>query len=451
MKKIITRIAMTAVLLSLMVMASPASAATTGTITLTQKDLNNAWVPIGTPVSVAYSPDANGKFSASGVPTNYTLVYYPDPGPTGTFTGEVYPVIGTNMNLPMASDSVGIGSGGAKLWAIPNADLSTTINTDGSQTINWGDASNFLFETSFVNYTATPTTQTQKNITTWVPILNGINANVAISTVNGTFHADGIPDGYTLAYYPNVGTYSNYTGEVYPVVGTNMNLPMANDLNGSSTTSTYCTDGFNPNASPCTGAKLWLVPNTDISATINADGSQTLIGDWNTIAPNILFETNLINYTATLPASSTRANGTMGGTVTGGASVGVLAVTSVTPVNNSATADGTFTNGWKYIFNITVPTNEPNLTMKFANWAIDGGGSAIAVANNMRISSSQADNGDATVLSTVAGAYSTPALHLTGDLNSALDGMQVQVLVETAIPLNSVNGSYTTSYGVNTN
>jgi len=32
-----------------------------------------------------------------------------------------------------------------------------------------------------------------------------------------------------------------------------------------------------------------------------------------------------------------------------------------------------------------------------------------------------------------------------------MNGMQVQVLVETAIPLNSSNGSYTTSYGVNTN
>ena len=89
-----------------------------------------------------------------------------------------------------------------------------------------------------------------------------------------------------------------YTGEVYPVEGTNMNLPMANDLNGSLDTSDYCTNGFNPGATPCVGAKLWLVPNADISATINANGSQTITWD----GANFLFETNLMTYTADITA-----------------------------------------------------------------------------------------------------------------------------------------------------
>jgi hypothetical protein len=269
--------------------------------THTQKNLTT-WVPYGTTADVLYSTDLNGKFSASGVPSGYTLVYYPDPG-AGPFTGEVYPVIGTNMNLPMASDLVGIANGGAKLWLLPNADVSGAVNADGSQTLNWGDASNFLFETSLMNHTATPITHTQKNLTTWAPILPGKNADVVITTVAGTLHTDGVPTGYTLVYYPNVGTYSNYTGEVYPVEGTNMNLPMANDLNGISGSSDYCTNGFNPSATPCVGAKLWLVPSADVSATINTDGSRTLVGDWNTIAPNFLFEKSLMTYTATPPTA----------------------------------------------------------------------------------------------------------------------------------------------------
>jgi hypothetical protein len=147
----------------------------------------------------------------------------------------------------------------------------------------------------------------------------------------------------------------------------------------------------------------------------------------------------------------TGTDGTIGGTVIGGSNLGILGVTSIDTISNNATADGTFTNGWKYVFHITVPTNEKHLAMKFADWMITGGNSTIAVANNVRISSSQADNSGATVLLTAANAYSTPTLNMTSDLNPAMDGMQVQVLVETAIPIGSINGAYTTSYGVNTN
>jgi hypothetical protein len=155
-----------------------------------------------------------------------------------------------------------------------------------------------------MTYEASPITHTQKDLTTWAPILNGANANVTVSTVDGKFHADGVPAGYTLVYYPNVGTYDNYTGDVYPVEGTNMNLPMANDLNGSLDTSDYCTNEFNPGATPCAGAKLWLVPDADISATVNANGSRTLTWD----GANFLFETSLMTYEAS-PTSGGNSSG----------------------------------------------------------------------------------------------------------------------------------------------
>ena len=40
---------------------------------------------------------------------------------------------------------------------------------------------------------------------------------------------------------------------------------------------------------------------------------------------------------------------------------------------------------------------------------------------------------------------------MTGDLDSTTAGNQVQVTVEVAVPSSTVNGSYSTSYGVNTN
>ena len=74
------------------------------------------------------------------------------------------------------------------------------------------------------------------------------------------------------------------------------------------------------------------------------------------------------------------------GTVTG---TGVLNVNSITSVKTNATADGSFANGWIYTFNITMPTNEPNLSMQFADWT---GAGTIPAGGNMQISSAQANN-----------------------------------------------------------
>lgn len=148
-------------------------------------------------------------------------------------------------------------------------------------------------------------------------------------------------------------------------------------------------------------------------------------------------------------------SGDIEGEVTGGSDeegTGELEVTSIDAEKTTAIANGEFTDGWRYVFNITVPTDEPNLAMKFADW-MDTSTSTnhtIAVANNMRISSAQADNGGATILLTAANTYSSPELTMTGDLDAGTDGLQVQVVVEVAVPSDTFNGTYSTSYGVRT-
>jgi hypothetical protein len=146
---------------------------------------------------------------------------------------------------------------------------------------------------------------TQKDLTTWIPVEGEVTVDIAISTANNKLVATEIPNGYTLVYYPNIESYNNWTGKVWSIVGTNMNLPFSDDLNGS-LNSNYCaitgSDGetkLNPNAKVCQGAKLWLVPTKDISETINDDGSQII--DWSD-ASNFLFETDLINYTKSNPS-----------------------------------------------------------------------------------------------------------------------------------------------------
>lgn len=141
--------------------------------------------------------------------------------------------------------------------------------------------------------------------------------------------------------------------------------------------------------------------------------------------------------------------GEIGGEVIG--NDGVLEVTSIDMIDTSATANGSFSDGWKYVFHITAPTSEQNLAMKFNDWMRTGGGGTITVANHMRISSLQADNGGATILLTAANTYSTPDLHLISDLDPVMDGRQVMVVVEVAIPAGTPNGAYTTAYGVQSN
>jgi len=106
------------------------------------------------------------------------------------------------------------------------------------------------------------------------------------------------------------------------------------------------------------------------------------------------------------------ASGTIGGTVTGN---GVLHVTSIDAIKTTSSADGTFAGGWKYVFHITAPSNEPNVAMKFTDWT-SSGSSSIAVANNIRISSAQA-NSTSTVTITAANTYSSPALVIGTDLD----------------------------------
>jgi hypothetical protein len=214
------------------------------------------------------------------------------------------------------------------------------------------------------------------------------------------------------------------------------------ELTNTSVVGAACADG-KPFALTAytTGTTLELAaaatPTTTAPAFTNLQSNQYVIV-WNQTC-------------AVIPPSESSGSGTIGGDVSGGSTEhGALAVTGIDAVDTSATADGTFANGLEYVFHVTVPDNETQLSMKFANWINNASSSTIPVANNMRISSTQADNGGATVLITAANVYSSPALHITEDLNPALPGLQIDVTVEAAVPVGTMNGSYTTSYGVQT-
>jgi methionine-rich copper-binding protein CopC len=148
--------------------------------------------------------------------------------------------------------------------------------------------------------------------------------------------------------------------------------------------------------------------------------------------------------------SNSSTGGNINGDVQGGNSAqdnGTLAVTQIEQVKSVATADGTFENGWKWIFRVTVPTNETKLQLKFTNWTHSNTTTTISPANNMRISTTQANNGGATTTITAADTYTT-AMTVDGDLDTNTPGRQILVTVEMAVPTGSTNGTYTTTYSI---
>lgn len=130
-----------------------------------------------------------------------------------------------------------------------------------------------------------------------------------------------------------------------------------------------------------------------------------------------------------------------------------LAVTSITPSSTFATADSTYANGWSWKFNVTVPTSEASSSMKFADWV--SGSNTIAMfsssTSTLRFYSAQSSNATSSASAIYIGAantYPTSSLSLTSDLDSATAGRQIQITVEARVPTGSSAGSYSTSYGV---
>lgn len=114
-----------------------------------------------------------------------------------------------------------------------------------------------------------------------------------------------------------------------------------------------------------------------------------------------------------------------------------------------ATADGTYANGWEWVFHITVPTAETQLYMKFKDWT--SGSNTIEVAENMRYYSAQSSNASAegsAIEIAEAEEYPETAMLLNSDLDAFTGGRQIKVVVQAKVPAGTAGGSYSTSYKV---
>lgn len=127
-----------------------------------------------------------------------------------------------------------------------------------------------------------------------------------------------------------------------------------------------------------------------------------------------------------------------------------ITINVITAVKTSGIADGTFENGWKWIFDITLPINEQNLMMRFDNWFMASGGFTIPAVGNIRFYSSQSSNAfsqQTAIHITAPSTYSSSAF-LIGNIGAPAGFRRVQVTVEARIPGGSQSGVYTTNFGI---
>jgi len=422
---------------------SPASGTTAGgtSITITGTDFN-----IGATVMIGGAAATNVVVASSTAITATT--------PAGTSGPQDVTVTNTDTGT--------VTSTGGFTYVTPVATSPTTLPataiTSSNATLNGLNGSAAATDSSFWVSTSTFSTASSAALPTGVystPLLGAQGADAAFSAALSS--VSGLPavtpsTTYFFAAWTEVGgTWSPGAVLSFSTAAATAAAPTVTSIAPTTGTTTGGTSvtitgtGF----TGATAVDFGGVVATNVTASTTApDTSITATSPATTTA-------GIVDVTVTTPGGTSATSSAdhftyeIGGTVTGGTQPGgTLAVTSITPVQTSGTADNTYADGWSYIFNITVPTSEPNLSMMFSNW-LDSASDTIPVAGNMQISSAQAAN-TAPVTITAANTYSSPPLDMIGNLSTSTPGLHVQVLVQVKLPVNTVNGSYTTNYGVQT-
>ena len=128
---------------------------------------------------------------------------------------------------------------------------------------------------------------------------------------------------------------------------------------------------------------------------------------------------------------------------------GTLAVTSVSPIKLTGIANNTYADGWKWVFHITLPSDENLVRMRFSDFT---NGSQVIPANNIRLYSSQSvnSNSEATAIQISAADTYSDQININSalDLDPLTDGIQIDMNVDSKIPLGIIGTGYNTSYDI---
>jgi hypothetical protein len=222
-------------------------------------------------------------FTAKGLVKNteYTLLSYAEPYPgtgskvigqatsnnkgvvkiTGKFSNTESVVY--NIYAPDADgdykDTVG-----AKIWLVKTSDLSIVQGT--ASFVSWNPTA-YLFETSLIDYPNLDNMKlVQKDTTTWEPIIGGMQGTFAVNKNKFMFTASKLTPSTSYSLI----SYTEPWGSVNTILGTGVSgkkgnvVITGNSFVGSLVYNTYTTGEY----AGLTGAKIWLVPTSDLSGGV---------------------------------------------------------------------------------------------------------------------------------------------------------------------------------------
>jgi hypothetical protein len=109
-------------------------------------------------------------------------------------------------------------------------------------------------------------------------------------------------------------------------------------------------------------------------------------------------------------------------------------------------ADGTYENGWSFTFNISMGTGGNALRFRMYDWT-DASGNTMSTFNNTKMVYYNSTGVQSTYW--VRSSYDeTQTVYALQDIDSVMAGTQGNITIYVKIPVGTVSGSYSTSYGV---
>ena len=307
-------------------------------------------------------------------------------------------------------------------------------------------------------------------------LISGTRDTTVTNSVTGTVNVSGIKVGGSATGSTSVSFTSSDPDA--PTIISHSPADDATDV--AVTTVPYITFSEALKASTVNSTNIQLKKysdNSNVSATVSLVEGGTRV--------NITPDSSLANNTQYYFAVSTSVQDEAGNALVTALDVGSrdshefttvaiepVVVDEIVAESSTATADDTYINGWHYIYRITVNTDETDLSVKFTDWDNADTTDTIAANGNMRVlfnsvtanglgavvglTDSDIEDGFGDVDSYAIGNdytdQSPSVIDISGlDTSSVRDGRQVQFDVYTKLPVTTVPGFYTTTYGIQVN
>ncbi len=331
-----------------------------------------------------------------------------------------------------------------------HASAQTGVAITVAPTITFSEAIAPATVTATTVYISTSATDNTGIVTANVAMANG-NTSVTITPASSL--------AYSTAYYLHATT---------AVTDANGNA-IAAQFNGTNSFTTIASGApvitaVAPSAITTTTATIAWTTDVTSTANIVEYGLTSGLGSTNTT------DVGTTSHSAALTSLTAdrtyyyRVKSTAGGsttssdilTFTTSADTTNIAMDSITMIKSYATADSTYANGWKWAVSISVwDTAETSFKLKLTDFA--SGSNTIAISGNVRVgltneASAATDAVIEAATQAIGNAYTDQATALTlVDSNPSKGGIQDTVYIYVQVPTGSAGGSYTSSYGIQTN